>query len=197
MEGKCMKIYRTILPLILLAAVVSAGATAQDMRENTMRSLFADHKASHVGDAITIMVVETNSASNDASTNSSRESNLGLTGSTGSATPGISFGLGTTNGFKGQGGTSSKGSVQAKLSARVDSVLPNGNLMINGNRVIIVNGEKQTITISGIVRPSDIQADNSLFSYNISDARIAFEGDGIVSRAQGPGWITKLLHWLL
>ena len=76
-------------------------------------------------------------------------------------------------------------------------MLPNGNLMINGNRVIIVNGEKQTITISGIVRPSDIQADNSLFSYNISDARIAFEGDGIVSRAQGPGWITKLLHWLL
>ena len=85
MKGKCMKMYRTFLPLILLAAAVSAGATAQDMRENTMRSLFADQKASHVGDAITIMVVETNSASNDASTNSSRESNLGLSGSTGSA----------------------------------------------------------------------------------------------------------------
>ena len=197
MKGDCMRICRRMLPLFLLAVVFSAAAGAQDMRENTMRSLFADQKASHVGDAITIIVVETNSASNDAATNSSRSSDLGFSASTGSTAPGTSIGLGTSNSFKGQGGTSSKGSVQAKLSARVDSVLPNGNLMINGNRVIIVNGEKQVITISGVVRPSDIQADNSLFSYNISDAHIAFEGDGIVSRAQGPGWITKLLHWLL
>jgi flagellar L-ring protein FlgH len=197
MKGKCMNLCRGIVPLILMAAVVSAAANAQDMRENVMKSLFSDQKAAHAGDAVTIIVVETNSASNDASTNSSRESNFTVGATTGTTSPGVNFGLGTNNGFKGSGGTSSKGSVQAKLSARVDSVLPNGNLMINGNRVIIVNGEKQVITISGIVRPSDIQADNSLYSYNISDAQIAFEGDGIVSRAQGPGWITKLLHWLL
>jgi len=188
--------------IALLAVLWCAGAPAQDMRQNVMKSLFADQKASHAGDAITIIVVETNSASNDASTNSSRASNFSLSGSgstsgAGTATPGVSLGLGTTAGFQGQGGTSSKGSVQAKLSARVDSVLPNGNLMISGNRVITVNGEKQTITITGLVRPSDIQPDNSLLSYNIADAQIVFEGDGIVSRAQGPGWITKLLHWLL
>jgi flagellar L-ring protein FlgH len=187
---------RRLTALLLLAAGV-LPASAQDMRENVMKSLFSDQKAAHAGDAITIIVVETNSATNDASTNSSRESNFSLGAQTGATSPGINVGLGTANGFKGSGGTSSKGTVQAKLSARVDSVLPNGNLIINGNRVIIVNGEKQTITISGVVRPSDIQADNSLFSYNISDAQIAFEGDGIVSRAQGPGWITKLLHWLL
>ena len=188
---------RTILPVMLAACAFAGSAGAQDMRENVMKSLFADQKAGHAGDAITIIVVETNSATNDASTNSSRESNFSLGAQTGATSPGINVGLGTANGFKGQGGTSSKGTVQAKLSARVDSVQPNGNLYISGNRVITVNGEKQTITISGIVRPSDIQADNSLFSYNISDAQIAFEGDGIVSRAQGPGWITILLHWLL
>ena len=62
MKGDCMRICRRMLPLLLLAAVFSAAAGAQDMRENTMRSLFADQKAAHVGDAITIMVVETNSA---------------------------------------------------------------------------------------------------------------------------------------
>jgi flagellar L-ring protein precursor FlgH len=106
------------------------------------------------------------------------------------------LGIGTGNSFKGEGSTSNTGSLRAKISVRVDSVLANGNLVINGKRTIIVNGEEQVITLSGIVRPSDIQADNSVYSYNISDARIAFEGSGIVSHAQGPGWITKLLHWL-
>ncbi|HUI09980.1 MAG TPA: flagellar basal body L-ring protein FlgH [Bacteroidota bacterium] len=188
--------------LVLLAFLACAGAEAQDMRQNVMKSLFADQKAAHAGDAITIIVVETNSASNDAATTSSRASNFSLSGSgsTASSTtanPGVSLGLGTSNGFQGQGSTSTKGSVQAKLSARVDSALANGNLMISGKRVITINGEKQTITISGVVRPSDIQPDNTLYSYNIADAQIVFEGDGIVSRAQGPGWITKLLHWLL
>jgi flagellar L-ring protein precursor FlgH len=59
-----------------------------------------------------------------------------------------------------------------------------------------VNGEEQRITLSGIVRPPDILADNSVYSYNIAEAHIAFEGNGIVTSAQGPGWITKLLHWL-
>jgi len=197
-----MKDFRTLIGFLALAAALSASAAAQDMRQNVMKSLFSDQKAAHAGDAVTIIVVETNSASNDASTNASRESNLSLaaagsTGGSGVSSPGVNLGLSTSNGFKGQGATSSNGTVKARLSARVDSVLPNGNLMITGNRVITINGEKQVITISGVVRTSDIGADNSLFSYNISDAQIAFEGDGIVSRAQGPGWITKLLHWLL
>jgi len=75
-------------------------------------------------------------------------------------------------------------------------VLANGDLVITGLRTIIVNGEEQKITLSGIVRPADILANNSVYSYNIADARIAFEGNGVVSSAQGPGWITKLLHWI-
>lgn len=179
--------------------MVFQGALAQDMRENVGRSLFADQKANRTGDAVTILVVEASSASNDAQTSSSRESNLSLNVSTKatSGTPDLSMGIGSGNSFKGAGATSTNGSVRAKLSARVDSVLPNGNLLINGNRTIVVNGEEQVIKVTGIIRPSDIQADNSVYSFNISDAQIMFQGSGIVSHAQGPGWITKLLHWLL
>jgi flagellar L-ring protein precursor FlgH len=174
-------------------------ACGQDMRQNVGRSLFADQKATRVGDAVTVLVVESSSASNDAQTSAERESNISFSaaGQAGTSTlPDVSLGVGSGNSFKGQGATSSRGSLRAKISARVDSVLANGNLVINGKRTIIINGEEQVITLAGIVRPSDIQADNSVYSYNISDAQIAFEGSGIVSRAQGPGWITKLLHWL-
>jgi flagellar L-ring protein FlgH len=187
------------LSVLLILAAAGMTALGQDMRENVGRSLFADQKATRVGDAVTVLVVETSSASNDATTSSERQSDLSLSasGKVGSSNvPDVSLGVGTGNSFKGQGATASHGSIRAKISARVDSVLANGNLVINGKRTIIINGEEQTITLAGIVRPSDIQADNSIYSYNISDARIAFEGSGIVSRAQGPGWITKLLHWL-
>ncbi len=185
--------------LILLTVTLGAVAQSQDMRANAARSLFADQKATRVGDAITILVVETSTASNDAKTTSSRESNISFnaSGQTGTSNlPQVGLGVGTGNSFKGEGGTSTNGNIRAKLSAKIDSVFANGNLWINGTRTITVNGEEQTIRISGLVRPSDIASDNSVYSYSIADARISFEGNGIVSRAQGPGWITKLLHWL-
>jgi flagellar L-ring protein precursor FlgH len=190
----------TVCALTILSTILSGTVLGQDMRENVGRSLFSDQKANRQGDAVTILIVEISSASNDAKTSSSRESNLSLSGSMKTSnSPGteVSGGLGLGNQFKGEGATASRGSIRAKISARVDSVLTNGNLVVNGNRTITVNGEEQTIKISGIVRPSDIQADNSVYSFNISDAVIVFEGSGIVSRAQGPGWFTKLLHWLL
>jgi flagellar L-ring protein precursor FlgH len=183
-----------------LALLIGIGsAAAQDMRMNSARSLFADQKATRVGEAVTILIVESSQASNDAKTSASRSSSIGLaaSGNVGeSSIPDVNLGVNTGNSFNGEGGTMTRGNLRATLSARVDSVLSNGDLMIRGNRTIIVNNEEQTISIAGIVRPSDIQADNSVYSFNISDARIAFEGSGIVARAQGPGWITTLLHWL-
>jgi flagellar L-ring protein precursor FlgH len=180
-------------------ALCVAAASAQDLRTNAGRSLFSDHKATRLGDAVTVLVVEESKASNDAKTSADRESNLSLAASGKAGTsemPDVSLGISTGNSFKGEGATQTNGSIRAKISARVDSVLANGDLLINGMRTIIVNGEEQTISLRGVVRPADIRPDNSVYSYNIADARIAFEGSGVVSRAQGPGWITKLLHWL-
>ncbi len=184
---------------LLASLLCISAAAAQDMRGNAGRSLFSDQKASRIGDAVTILVVEMSSASNDAQTSTSRESNLSaaVTGKVANASiPDVNASLGTGNEFKGQGATATHGSVEAKISAHVDSVLDNGNLVINGWRRIIINGEEQLIEISGTVRPSDIQPDNSVYSFNISDARIVFQGNGIVSRSQEPGWLTRFFHWL-
>jgi len=185
--------------IALLAFTAASLASAQDMRQNLGRSLFADQKANQVGDAVTIYIVETSSASNDARTKSTRGSGISLSESgqfDGTALPSAGVNLGTQNEFAGEGSTRANGSFRARISARVDSVLPNGNLLVQGSRLITINGEEQTIRISGVVRPSDIQPDNSVYSHNISDANIAIQGNGIVSRVQEPGWLTKVFHWL-
>ncbi len=181
--------------MLMLAAALSA----QDMRANLNRSLFSDQKASRIGDAVTILVVESSSASNDSHTETSRESNLSLAGggkNNGASLLDVAATIGTGNSFKGEGATQTNGSVRAKISARVDSLFSNGDLWISGSRTISINGEDQLIRISGIVRPTDIQADNSVYSFNISDAIIVFHGKGMVNNNQEPGWLTKFFHWI-
>lgn len=177
---------------------IPTNAVSQVMK-NPSASMFSDYKASKVGDAVTVIVIEDNSASKDASTNTSRQSSISGSGS-GSygskALPSVGAQLGTGNDFKGSGSTSEKGSVRAVLSARVIKVDEYGNLQIEGSRLISINGQDQMIRLSGIIRPSDIQPDNTIYSTYISDAKIVFEGSGSIDRAQSPGWLTKIFHWL-
>jgi flagellar L-ring protein precursor FlgH len=186
-----------ILPFVLLFCFITLNA--QDMRQNSLFSLFSDQKANKVGDAVTILVVESSQASNNAETNTGRTSTLGLTatGTLGkNPIPGANITAGTNNQFTGTGTTKTTGMIQTKISATIDSVLQNGNLVIKGSRKIVINGEEQTIKIRGIVRTSDINADNSVLSYNISEAEISFEGNGMINESQHPGWLTKFLHWV-
>lgn len=182
-----------------IITLYACGALAQDMRPNLGRSLFADQKAYRAGDAVTVLIIENSSAVNDAKTATARGSDISLSGDvsiSGGTNKSVGAGVGTGSKFNGEGTTSNRGSVRAKISARVDSVLANGNLAISGSRSITINGEEQKILLSGIVRPSDIMADNSVYSFNIADATIVIQGDGSLTRVQEPGWLTKFLHWL-
>ncbi len=187
-----------IIRIVTLALLLAGTSYGQVMR-NPTRSLFSDYKAAKVGDAVTVIITEQSSASKDQSTNTSRASNVGLTGalSVGNATgPSGSGSLGTTNDFKGSGSTSEAGSVQATVSAQVVKVDQYGNLVIRGSRDISINGQDQIIKISGIIRPSDILPDNTIYSSQISDAKIVFEGSGSVNSAQNPSWLMAIFHWL-
>lgn len=185
--------------IILIFLTTAFLINAQDMRKSAYYSLFSDKKAALVGDAITIIVVESSLATNDAQTTSGRTSDLGfnLSGEVGkSPIPNADVSLGSTNNFDGAGSTKSSGMIQTKISATIDSVLDNGNLVISGSKKISINGEEQLILIKGIVRTTDVRPDNSVLSYNISDAEISFEGSGLIDNAQSPGLLTKFFHWL-
>jgi len=185
--------------IIAIIVFLTIALSAQDMRKNSFSSLFSDQKANSVGDAITIVVIESSQATNDARTATSRESEIGASFSgnmMGEPLPGGTMDLGTLSDFDGRGATSSSGSFKTKISAMIDTVFANGNMRITGKRKISINGEEQLISIKGIVRPSDIQADNSVLSYNISEAEIILDGNGQIDRVQSPGWVTKFFHWL-
>ncbi len=182
----------TIIYIFLFASVIFA----QDMRQNGFSSLFSDQKANKVGDAITILVIESSQASNNSETNTGRTSNLGFSGKMQPSNTGGGIAIGSNNNFKGSGFVKTRGMVRTKISATVDSVLANGNLVIKGNRKIVINGEEQTVFIKGIVRISDIAPDNTVPSYNISNAEIVFSGDGSINSSLSPGWLTKFFHWI-
>ena len=183
----------------LILTILFSGAAFGQVMQNPSSSLFADYKASRVGDAVTVIVTEQNSASKDASTNTSRTSTINASGSgnVGSRNlPSAGLQVGTDNEFKGSGSTSETGSMKAVISARVVKVDEYGNLEISGSRLISVNGQDQIIRISGTIRPSDIQPDNTISSTYISDAKIIFEGKGSIDQSQSPGLLTRLFHWL-
>ena len=167
------------------------------------RSLVEDHKARRRGDTLTILIVESASASKQASTDTSRST---------SASAGMPNALGlekTLNKwtdlsklinasydskFTGAGSTSRKENLTASLSAKIMEVLPNGNFLIEGRRNVKVNNEDQIIKVEGTVRPRDIAADNTINSSLIADARITYTGNGVVSDQQSPGWLMNIFN---
>jgi len=177
--------------------------------------LFANPKARDVGDIVTISIVESSSASNNAKTDTSRGSSLtagidqlfGMEKWYPERYPHYSKYLSVFNkggkaavkgslesAFKGDGATTRDGKMTAYITARVVKVLPNGNLMISGSREIMVNNETQFITLSGVIRQRDISPNNVILSTYISDARIAYSGTGVVDARQRPGWLANILN---
>ncbi len=167
--------------------------------DTIMVDLFSDTKARRIGDIVTIEVSESSSAQNTATTDTDRESNLTagiqeLFGADVSKLDNFNVRGGMESEFQGSGSTSRSGDLKAFITARVVEVLPGGNLKVIGSREILVNNEKQLMTIYGVVRPRDISNDNIVLSSFVSDARIAYSGAGIVDDRQRPGWMANTLN---
>jgi flagellar L-ring protein FlgH len=180
---------------------VSTGSIWQE----GSRSLVADFRASHVGDLVMIRIDESPNATGDADTRLSRDSSMsfgmpqafGLAQAIQKSHPDINMGdvfnvLGSSK-FTGTGQTSRGSRVQAAMAVRVKKALPNGDLFVEGTKVLMVNEEELHIYVSGVIRPEDINTDNSVLSSVIADAQIEFIGRGVLSENQSRGWLTRLL----
>ena len=114
----------------------------------------------------------------------------------GTLTPAVNAAQSTSSKFKGTGSTGRTERLVATVPAVVKKVLPNGNLFVEGHRVVLVNNEEQHFYISGVIRPIDIDGDNSVKSSLVADAEIEFTGRGVMSENQQKGWAQKYLGWL-
>jgi flagellar L-ring protein FlgH len=164
-----------------------------------LSDVYRDVKARRVADIVTIQVLESTSAVTEASTDSLKETQM-------EAGAGTLFGLerrvaelpslisaNRSSQFTGDASTSRTSVLRTSIAARVVEVFPNGHLLVEGNREIVVNNERQIITVRGVVRPEDISPQNNVLSTNVAELEVEVKGRGIVSRAQEPGILFKIL----
>lgn len=194
--------FRKVSVAMVLAACV-LHARAQSLWKPESRSMIADKRAGAIGDIITIVIQENNSASKDNSTQTSKKSSIDAAIEAFLYSPDASKFL-TKNGklpamkmagtqdFAGSGKIANNEKVTARIAARVVDVLPNKNLVIEGTRQIAFSGESQDAVLRGVIREEDISANNTVFSYNIADATIRYISKGTVSDNQRKGWFTKV-----
>ncbi len=180
---------------------VSEGSLWQD----ATKGLFSDFRASRVGDIVTVRIDETARASGDAGTALDRQADhtagipnlLGFMTALQSAHPDINpsslLQLMSDHSFAGDGETSRGGRVAGTVAVRVKRALPNGDLFVEGTKVILINDEELHVYISGVVRPSDIETDNSVRSSLVADAQVEFTGRGALSDNQRQGWLSRVL----
>jgi flagellar L-ring protein precursor FlgH len=190
--------------LFLISLVPTAhGDSLWSANGQTSRSMFADRKAATKGDILTIVIAESAVAQSSQNKKSTRESSLqdaisrfiypGLGAHKGEL-PGMTS-AGTAS-YSGGGDISNSQSLSARAAVLVTDVLPNGNLVIEGVRVVTFSGETQYVVLRGIVRHDDIARDNSVISTNIADARVEFYAEGALTDAQKRGWLTKIYERL-
>ncbi len=171
--------------------------------EGVSRSMFADKRAHAVGDIITILVQESNVASKENSTKTAKKSGIDASLSSFLYSPSASSLL-TKNGklpalkfdaksdFDGGGQINNSEKITARIAARVIDVLPNGQMVVEGRRQTSFAGETQDAVLRGNVRPEDVMANNTVFSYNVADATIKYVSKGSVSDTQKKGWFTRI-----
>ena len=168
-----------------------------------MSGLLGDLRARNVNDLVTVHVVEAITAQGTADAALNKKSNgaVAVTNFFGleskypkSLDPSSLAALSTATTFTGGGNTSRSGSLSADMTARVAEVLPNGTLVIEGIREIEINGDRQIVVLTGLVRPSDISPGNVVPSPAIGEMRIRYLGSGLIKDNLQPGWLVKALN---
>jgi flagellar L-ring protein precursor FlgH len=168
-------------------------------------ALFENSTARRVGDTITIRLNERTNASKSSSTTTSKASSAELTGPTVAGRPVtvngteiLTAGIDNNTSFDGKGDSSQSNRLEGQVTVTVAQRLPNGNLLVRGQKWIAINQGKEYVRIQGIVRPIDIDPDNSVSSLKVADAMISYGGKGTLADANAPGLLTRFFNfsWL-
>lgn len=161
-------------------------------------NLFADAKAFRVGDLLTINLSEKTQASKSANTKTGKDQSIDMPAPTIFGAPVIYGGNEILNNsidfereFEGDGSSNQSNSLSGSITVTVAKVLPNGNLVVSGEKLVTLNQGDEYLRISGLVRPIDISPDNEVSSTKVADARIIYGGRGVIDEANQKGWMAR------
>ena len=161
------------------------------------RPLFEDRRARFIGDIITVKITESTTAStksnNKVDQSNAQKYGIGAsTGMLGRALPGaMDFSASSSTAFSGKGEAANNNVFTGSMTVTVIDVMPNGNLLVSGEKQVAIGHEQEFVRISGVVNPSFVDASNSVESSKIADARIEYKSSGQVSDGQVMGWLAR------
>ena len=166
------------------------------------RPLFEDRRARHVGDTITINLVERNTAQKSANANATRGSSLagGITAS--SKLPlgglaGLNVQAGVDSNFSGKGGAAANNAFNGTITVTVIDVYPNGNLLVSGEKMVAINQGNEFIRFSGVINPNNVTSANTVQSTQVADARMEYRGSGFIDESNTMGWLQRFFVAIL
>lgn len=185
-----------------------ASYSPNSLWRNGSRAFFKDQRAARVGDLLTVTVNFTDKAAiaNETQRSRTNKEDSGVTDFLGAKTlgaqaqkvmPGRILTTDSTSSSDGKGSVNRQEALQTNVAAVVTQVLPNGNLVVEGKQEIRVNFEIRELIVAGIVRPEDIQSDNTIDSSKIAQARIAYGGRGQITDVQQPRYGQQVMDVLL
>lgn len=199
--------FTALASLLLAASAVASTGSLWPTGTATERAMTADRRASRTGDILTVVISETANATSALSKSSNRDSSLedaisqfifskaasGLLTHNGELPASSATGKSS---YSGGGQVNNSQSLSARAAVLVTDVLPNGNLVIEGTRLVTFAGETQYVVLHGLVRADDISGSNTILSTNVADARVEFVSEGSLTEAQKRGWLSKLYEKL-
>jgi len=169
-------------------------------RQDSSLSLFKDNKAYKVGDILTVLLSERTNASTLASTSTTKndQADIGVSSLFGGAAhylgvPVLDAGIKAKRGFSGSGDSSQSNSLTGNITVVVVQILTNGNLRVRGEKMIRINQGSESVRFSGVLRPQDIGADNTIASVKVANAKIYYGSEGSIADANSQGWVSRLL----
>jgi len=164
-------------------------------------SLFEDPKPYRIGDIITIILQESTSASKNADTSTKKEDEISMAAPTIFGAPVtykgndiLQMDIAPEREFSGESDSSQSNSLTGEITVTVVDILPNDNLVVQGEKWFVLNQGKEYIRIAGVIRPQDVSPDNTLQSSKLADAQIAYSGEGFLADANNQGWFGQFMN---
>lgn len=160
------------------------------------RPLFEDRRARYVGDTITVKITESTTASTKSNnkldkSNTATASVSGLSGLPGKGLLGLDLNAKSANAFSGKGEAANNNVFTGNMTVTVIDVLPNGNLLVSGEKQLAIGHEQEFVRISGVINPSYVDAFNIVESSRIADARIEYKSSGQLADGEVMGWLAR------
>ncbi|TCL75271.1 flagellar L-ring protein precursor FlgH [Hydrogenispora ethanolica] len=185
-----------VLAVIGLMAMPMAAAADSLWSDRNVSPFSGKRIAYKAGDLLTVVIVESASATQKAESNNGESGSVSASGSGSMGKLLPALGTDWKSSSDGKGTTTRGGTITAKITVTVLEVNPEGLLTIEGRQMIKVNKEEQILKITGTVRPEDIASDNTIYSTYIANAAIEYQGSGTVGDTQGTGILTRIFHWI-